>query len=104
MQADLEPKYNQFTVLTLAIKPVESHTAEFLLKFVKATVAEYFQTSHKVVLFNTTDGASNMKKLSKLLGHERITCVAHSLHFLLTVDSLNHVPQLVCLVKKCKEL
>ena len=55
------------------------------------------------MLYDTTDGAANMLKLSRLLGHERTTCIAHSLHNLLFTDSLSKVPAVQALIGQCKE-
>lgn len=93
----------QFKVLTLNISPVESHTSQNLSRHVKSVLAE-MTSGHKMLLFNTTDSAANMKLLSSLLGHERVNCTAHGMHLLLTVDSLYRIPQLRELVKKCKEI
>ena len=44
-------------------------------------------------------------KCITLLQVEAVThCVAHSIHLLLTVDSLFRIPQIVDTIKKCKEL
>jgi hypothetical protein len=94
----------QFQVITLSIQPVESHTSASLMKVVRKFVAEFLPHYNQVLFFNTTDGASNMKLLSTLLGHERIDCSAHCLHLLLTVDGLAKVPELVSLMKRCKEI
>jgi len=59
----------QFEIVTLSIQPVESHTSRSLMKVVRKVVAEFIPHNNGVLLFNTTDGASNMKLLSKLLGH-----------------------------------
>jgi len=91
-------------VLTLALFPVESHTAHSLKMFVKSVISEYLAHSRRMLLFNTTDGAANMKLPSKLLGHQRIDCTAHCLHLLLTVDSFNRVSELVLLAEKCKAI
>jgi hypothetical protein len=93
-----------FKVFTLSIAPVDSHTAESLASFLKTVLREFLPQQKKIMLFNTTDAAANMKKLSKLLGHDRINCVAHSLHLLLTTDSLFKVPELCRLVASCKEI
>jgi len=93
-----------FKVLTLALFPVESHTAHSLKMFVKSVISEYLAHSRRMLLFNTTDGAANMKLPSKLLGHQRIDCTAHCLHLLLTVDSFNRVSELVLLAEKCKAI
>jgi len=94
----------QFEIVTLSIQPVESHTSRSLTKVVRKVVAEFIPHNNGVLLFNTTDGASNMKLLSKLLGHERIDCTAHCLHLLLTVDGLAKVPELVSLMQRCKDI
>jgi len=44
-----------------------------------------------------------MIKLSQLLGHDRVTCVAHCLHNLLTVDTINKVDDIQAVLGKCKE-
>lgn len=93
-----------FKIVTLAMQPVESHTALNLSSFVKETIAEFMPHHKKMILFNTTDSAANMKLLSKVLGHERVDCIAHCLHLLLTVDSLDKVPQLTALLQKCKDI
>lgn len=43
-----------------------------------------------------------MIKLSRLLGHERVTCVAHSLHNLLIKDTLTKIPEAQALISRCK--
>ena len=59
----------RFKIFTLAVQPVESHTSEQLYRFVKTVLKEFLPQDKHFLLFNTTDGAANMKKLSKLLGH-----------------------------------
>ena len=93
-----------FKVVTLTMQPVDSHTADSLKAFVKSVISEYLPHNRRMLLFNTTDGAANMKLLSRLLGHQRIDCTAHCLHLLLTVDSFNRVPELVVLAERCKEI
>lgn len=94
----------KFKVLTLTLQPVESHTAQSLKAFVKSVISEYLPHSKRMLLFNTTDGAANMKLLSRLLGHQRTDCTAHCLHLLLTVDSFNRIPELLSLAEKCKDI
>jgi len=50
-----------FKVLTLSMQPVESHTAQNLSRCVKEVVAEFMPHHKRMLIFNTTDGASNMK-------------------------------------------
>jgi len=93
-----------FKVLTLSMQPVESHTAQNLSRCVKEVVAGFMPHHKRMLIFNTTDGASNMKLLSKVLGHDRVDCTAHCLHLLLTVDSLDKIPELTTLLQKCKDV
>lgn len=95
----------KFTIVTLAVLPVESHTATMLEKFVKETIKKFVGEDDykKIKFFNTTDGAANMIKLSKNLSHDRNTCVAHSLHNLLTVDAMDKIANIQQVVNKCKE-
>lgn len=92
-----------YHVITLAVQPVESHTSKSLAKFVKDVLLRFFGDSYKSIkLFNTTDGAANMLKLSQLLNHDRNTCIAHCLHNLLTVDILTKVDEVRQVIEKCK--
>lgn len=93
-----------FKIFTLTIQPVESHKSASLSRFVKDTLSEYLPPDKKFLLFNTTDGAANMLLLSKLLGHDRITCVAHGIHLLLTVDSISKEREVESLLVRCKEM
>ena len=94
----------KFKVLTLKVQPVESHTSYSLSRFVKETLSEFLPKERKFLLFNTTNGAANMLSLSKLLGHERTTCIAHSLHLLITVDSIHKEAELNGLLQRYKRI
>ncbi len=94
----------RFKVITLAIKPVEAHTSANLCRFVKEVIAEFLPVNRKFLLFNTTDGAANMVSLSRMLGHERITCFAHSIHLLVTTDSISKEEELDSLLARCKQI
>jgi len=93
-----------FKVLTLSMQPVESHTAQNLSRCVKEVIAEFMPHHKRMIIFNTTDGAANMKLLSKVLGHDRVDCTAHCLHLLLTADSLDKIPELTAILQKCKDV
>ena len=45
-----------------------------------------------------------MIKLSRLLGHERVTCVAHCSHNLLITDTLTKIPEAQALIYQCKDI
>ena len=91
-----------FQIVALAVKPVESHTSESLCLFVKQLLDE-FLPDKKILLFDTSDGAANMVKLSRLLGHERQTCIAHCLHNLIVTDLILKVPDVDVLLAQCKQ-
>lgn len=99
----VDAKWN-FRLFTLCVKPVESHKAEDLAVFVREILEEFLPQERNILLFNTTDGAANMVKLSRLLGHDRVTCIAHSLHNLVMTDTLNKIPELQALIVQCKEV
>jgi len=71
---------------------------------VKITLDEFLPADKKFLLFNTTDGAANMLLLSKLLGHDRITCIAHGIHLLLTTDSVVKEKEVESLLTRCKDI
>lgn len=72
--------------------------------FVRELFEEFLPKDKNVLLFDTTDGAVNIFKLSRLLGHERVTCVAHSLHNLLIKDTLTKIPEVQALISQCKDI
>ena len=56
-------------------------------------------------MFSTHDGASAMKKVSRLLKVDGFThCLAHVLHLLLTTDGMTRVPIVMALLRKCKDI
>ena len=74
-----------------------------LSRFVKENVFQLV-ANRRLLLIDTTDGASNMILLSKILEHKRITCLAHSLHLLLTVDSTDQEVAVKNVLQRCKEI
>jgi hypothetical protein len=94
----------KYEIFTLVVKPVASHEASALNVFVRSTLEEFFDENCMPVMFNTTDGAPNMVKLSCMLGHSRETCVAHSLHNLLQVDTLDECEEISSLIAECKSI
>lgn len=101
--ATIDPTDWTYKVFTLVVKPVLEHTAESLNAFVREILLEFFKDVPPQ-FFNTTDGAANMVKLSKLLGHQRQTCVAHCLHNLLQTDGLENVQEVQVLLSQCKKI
>ena len=72
--------------------------------FVRELLDKFLPKDKHVLLFDTTDGAANMIKLSRLLGHERVTCVAHSLHNLLITNTITKIPEAQAFISQCKEI
>ena len=94
----------KFQIVTLAVVPVLSHDSETLKRFVLDVLSQFFKDTRSLLIFDTTDGAANMLKLSQLLGHKRTTCLAHCLHNLLTTDTINKIPKIQSLITRCKEI
>ena len=55
----------EYHTVTIAVQPIESHTAKSLLKFVKKILAKFLAIEHDLSnFFYTADRAVNMLKLS----------------------------------------
>lgn len=93
-------------VKTLSVKVLDSHTGQSLANHIQKELDDFgIGDRRKCTLSSTHDGAANMMKCSRLLQIENVVhCVAHSVHLLLTVDSVNRIPDFVDLIKKCKEI
>jgi hypothetical protein len=86
------------------MQPVESHTAVSLIKFVRDILGE-FMPHYKKCFFSTQQMVLQiMRLLSKILGREGVDCTAHCLHLLLIVDSMDKIPELKVLLRKCKDV
>ena len=95
----------KFCVCTLSCRPLASHTGEVLADHVRSVLKDFLPNIHKVWLKSCHDGTANMKKASGLLCVEGFQHrIAHSLHLLLTTDSLNKVPEIVSLHEKSKQI
>ena len=91
-------------VKTLSVKVLENHTGEELANLVRKELDD-FGIVRGTPLFSTHDGASNMFKCSRLLEVDGVIhCIAHIIHLLLTVDSINKIADLDDLLKKCKQI
>jgi hypothetical protein len=101
--AFIHPTSWETHVKTLSVQVVETHTGQALANHIKKELDDF--GIGDATLFSTHDGAANVMKYSRLLGVESVIhCVAHSIHLLLTVDSMSRIPEIVDLVKKCKSL
>lgn len=93
-----------FLLFTLCVKPVENHTSENLTVFVRELLEEFLPKDKNVLLFDTTDGAANMIRLSRLPVNEIVTCAAHCLHNLLITDTITKIPEAQALISQCKDV
>jgi hypothetical protein len=102
--AFVNPETWMAEVKTISVKVVSSHTGEELANHIR-TELDDFGIQRDATIYSTHDGAKNMMKCSRLLEVEGIThCVAHSIHLLLTVDTLNKNTDATDLITKCKNI
>jgi len=100
----IDPSTWKAEVKTLSVKVLESHTGEELANHVRKELDD-FGIVRGTPVFSTHDGAKTMSKCSRLLEVDGFNhCVAHCIHLLLTVDSVNKISDLVDLLKKCKNV
>lgn len=89
-------------VVTLSVKPCAGDS-ESVSDHIRKELVQFVPSYKQKVLFCTHDGASVMKKVSKLLNvTDYLHCVAHCINLLLTTDSITRVPAIVALLQKCK--
>lgn len=81
-----------FHVVTLSYQVLVGHTGQQLADHVTHIINSFFNDPKKMIRSTCHDGAANMIKASKVMKVDYYQhCVAHSLHLLLTSDSLNDV-------------
>ena len=85
-----------------ASKFADRHTAENIGVYVEGIMTEYGCNS-KIKMY-VTDAASNNKKWGNDQEKPRMNCDAHSLHHLITTDSVKKVKDLHEVVKKAKKI
>ena len=95
----------QYSVLTIGCHVIPSHTSRDIADHVQLLLQTYFPDLKKVLMTTCHDGAANMLKTSKLLKVEYMQhCAAHSLHLLLTTDSMNKLEDVVEILSKCRSI
>jgi hAT family C-terminal dimerisation region len=91
-------------VVTLSVKPCKGDS-DSICDHIRHEVAQFMPNYKQKDLFTTHDGASAMKKVSRLLHVlDFMHCVAHALHLMLATDSIAQVPAITGLLRKCKEI
>ena len=91
-------------VITLSVKPCAGDS-DSMCDHVQKELQQFFPDYKHKQLFSTHDGASAMKKASRLLKVTGFShCVAHAIHLLLTSDAMTRVPDIMALLLKCKNI
>lgn len=98
----IDDDFNLKRVLLDASKFADRHTAENIGVYVEGLMTEYGCDS-KIKMY-VTDAASNNKKWGNDQEKPRMNCDAHSLHHLITTDSVKKVKDLHEVVKKAKKI
>jgi len=95
-----------FRLVTLSCQVLTgSHSAKALADHTRLELSKFFPDLKKVLIATCHDGAANMMKASELLKSQSVQhCVAHALHLLITVDSIQHVDELNELIQKCRDI
>jgi len=79
-----------------------SHTGDNIKNEMKKTATE-FDLDSKTIIY-VTDNGSNIVKACKLAGVQRLGCVAHGVHNLITVDGISKTPELKRVVADVKDI
>ena len=98
-------KNREYRIITLSCEVLVGHTGQQLADHVSRVMSSFFPDPKKMIRSSCHDGAANMLKASKIMRVDYYQhCVAHGLHLLLTVDSLNDVHEVQELLLKCREI
>lgn len=91
-------------VATLSVKRC-GQDAESISNHVMQELDTFIPDYKQKTVFSTHDGASTMLKVSRLLKvKDWQHCVAHAINLLLMGDSLQKVPDVIGLIRKCKDI
>jgi len=94
-----------YSVVTLGCHVLPSHTARDVADHVSSILKSFFPDPKKLFLTSCHDGAANMMKTSKLLKVDSFQhCAAHSLHLLLTTDSIQKFGEVTDILQKCRNI
>lgn len=96
----------QYRLLTQSCHAVPgSHTGQALADHIKLVLSKFFPDLKKVMIASCHDGAANIMKASQIMKVQSVQhCVAHSLHLLITVDSITRIDELTTLLQKCRDI
>lgn len=95
-------EYELKSVVLKTVLFTGSHTGENIKKEMIDTTTEFGLESKKIIY--VTDNGSNIVKACTLAGLERIGCIAHGVHNLITVDGMSKSSSLTRIVKEVKNI
>ena len=79
-----------------------AHTGENIKEEMEKTAKEFGIQSRKIIY--VTDNGSNIVRACRLAKVERLGCIAHGLHNLITVDGISKTPEIKAVVDSAKEI
>jgi hypothetical protein len=79
-----------------------AHTGENIKQEMEQTATEFGIQSKKIIY--VTDNGSNIVKACRLAKVERLGCIAHGLHNLITVDGIAQTPEIKAVVDMAKDI
>jgi hypothetical protein len=79
-----------------------AHTGENIKEEMEKTAKEFGIQSRKIIY--VTDNGSNIVRACPLAKVERLGCIAHGLHNLITVDGISKTPEIKAVVDSAKEI
>jgi hypothetical protein len=95
-------EYELKSVVLKTVLFTGSHTGENIKKEMIDTTTEFGLESKKIIY--VTDNGSNIVKACTLAGFERMGCIAHGVHNLITVDGMSKSSSLTRIVKEVKDI
>lgn len=96
---------DDFALKSVMLKTVVftcQHTGENIKEEMMKTAAEFGLDSKKIIY--VTDNGSNVVKACKLAGVERLGCIAHGVHNLITIDGISKTKLLQRIVSDVKDI
>ena len=94
--------YDLKSVVLKTVHFQDAHTAVNIKREMELTAQEFDLTNKKIIY--VTDNGSNIVKACKLLSVDRVGCLAHGIHNLITVDGIKKTAAINAVVGTAKEL
>jgi hypothetical protein len=97
--------YDDYEMKSMTLKTAlfeEDHTGEKIKQEMEPTATEFGIQSKKIIY--VTDNGSYIVKACRLAKVERLGCIAHGLHNLITVDGIAQKPEIKAVVDIAKDI